>query len=364
LPALGGATCTRCSHEQPSALQLPGSMGVQCPPWRCSRMASNEGLAFRGWTGRHPLRGHARVTALVATAAPGGHRRQLGVPMPFTAGGLYYDVTDLRPAWSRERATHRPIVFHHGVGANLEIFDEWIPTIARRHPVARFDMRGFGRSIVPPETHVWTMTELIDDLLEVGATAFGTEPVHVMGESIGGTIALAACLSHPARYRSVAMSNAAFNGGHIGYAAGWRSEIASVGIDGWSKRMMEMRFVPGAAPPQALAWFADVQARSRAHVVVGLGELLIATDLTGELAACASPLLVMMPDRSPFVSLLQMGVLVERVPQAEIAVFPGARHGLPFSHATQAARTLLDFLERVESGASSPARAKPPTRIP
>ena len=277
--------------------------------------------------------------------------------MPRTARGLHYEVTDLRAPWLRGRQSGRPVVFHHGVGASLDIFAEWLPIVAARHPVVRFDMRGFGQSVVPPESHEWTMAELIADLLEVAETAFGTEPVHVMGESIGGTIALAASLEHPSRFASVAMSNAAIKGGQIGYAPGWRAEIARVGIEGWSERFMGMRFVPGAVPPEALAWFAAVQARSPAHVVVGLGELLIGTDLTAGLSTFKSPLLLMMPDRSPFVSLAQANALAELVPQTEIAVFPGARHGLPFSHAKEAAGTLLAFLDRVESGRLFPPRA-------
>jgi len=277
--------------------------------------------------------------------------------MPRTARGLHYEVTDLRAPWLRERQTGRPVVLHHGVGASLGIFAEWMPIVAARHPVARFDMRGFGLSAVPPESHAWSMTELIADLLEVAEAAFGAEPVHAMGESIGGTIALAAGLRHPSRFASVAMSNAAIMGGQIGYAPGWRAEIARIGIEGWSERLMEMRFAPGAVPAQALAWFGTGQARSPAHVVVGLGELLVGMDLTAELPDCKLPLLLMMPDRSPFVSLAQASALAELVPQAEIAVFPGARHGLPLSHAKEAAGTLLAFLGRVEAGRLAPPRA-------
>jgi pimeloyl-ACP methyl ester carboxylesterase len=257
-------------------------------------------------------------------------------------------MTDLRPGWARERPGRRPVVFHHGVGASPEIFDDWVPIIATRHPIARFDMRGFGRSPMPPETHRWSMAELIADLLEVAQTAFGAEPVHAMGESIGGTIALAAALRHPARFASVAMSNAAIKGGQIAHAPGWRAEIARIGIKGWSDRLMEMRFPPDRVPPEALAWFAGVQERTPAHVAIGLGELLVGTDLETELADFKLPLLLMMPDRSPYVSLAQASRLAELVPHAEIAVFPGARHGLPLSHGAQAAATLAGFLGRVE----------------
>jgi 3-oxoadipate enol-lactonase len=269
--------------------------------------------------------------------------------MPRTGRGLHYEVTDLRPPWLRERRSVRPVVFHHGVGASLDIFAEWMPIVAARHPVVRFDMRGFGRSVVPPDSHEWTMPELIADLLDVAETAFGTGPVHVMGESIGGTIALAASLEHPARFASVAMSNAAIKGGQIAHAPGWRAEIARIGIKGWSDRLMDMRFLPNAIAPEAHAWFASVQEKSPVHVAVGLGELLVGTDLAADLPTLELPLLLMMPDRSPYVSLAQASALADLVPQAEIAVFPGARHGLPFSHATAAAGVLVDFLARVES---------------
>jgi pimeloyl-ACP methyl ester carboxylesterase len=272
--------------------------------------------------------------------------------MPKTKRGLHYEVTDLRPAWRRGKNGTRPVVFHHGVGTSLEIFDEWMPIIAASHPVVRFDMRGWGRSVVPPESHAWSMEEMIADVCEVAEAAFGGGPVHVMGESIGGTIALAAGLAQPSRFASIAMSNAAIKGGQIAHAPGWRAEIARVGIKGWSDRLMEMRFAPGTVAPEALAWFASVQERSPPHVAVGLGELLVGTDLASRLSGFELPLLLMMPDRSPYVSLAQANALAELVPQAEIAVFPGARHGLPLSHGKEAAATLLGFLARVEKGRS------------
>ena len=279
--------------------------------------------------------------------------------MPRTARGLNYVVTDLRPPWRRGLTSGRPVVFQHGVGASLDMFAEWVPVLAARHPIVRFDMRGFGQSAVPPEPHEWNMAELIADMIEVAESAFASAPVHLMGESIGGTIALAAALRHPSCCLSVAMSNAAIIGGRIGYAPGWRAEIDRVGIAGWSRRLMEMRFVPGAVPSDALAWFVDQQAKSPAHVVIGLGELLVGTDLTAELRGLKAPVLLMMPDRSPFVTLAQAGALAELVPSAEVAVFPGARHGLPFSHANAAAGTLLEFLARVESGQMPPSRSAP-----
>ena len=97
--------------------------------------------------------------------------------MPRTKRGLNYAVTDLRPAWTRLGENGHPVLFHHGIGANHEIFAEWMPIIAARHPIVRYDMRGFGQSMVPPPTHEWSMAELIADLLEVAETAFGAQRI-------------------------------------------------------------------------------------------------------------------------------------------------------------------------------------------
>ena len=64
----------------------------------------------------------------------------------------------------------------------------------------------------------------------------------------------------------------------------------------------------------------------------------------------------MMPDRSPYVSLAQANTLAELVPQAQIAVFPGARHGLPLSHGKEAAATLLGISRARRERAEPEAR--------
>ena len=91
------------------------------------------------------------------------------------------------------------------------------------------------------------------------------------------------------------------------------------------------------------------------NVTVGYGELLAGTDLTSDLGRIRCPLLILMPDRSPFVTA-RMGVeLAEQVPHAELVVYPGVRHGLPFSHAVPCSRRLVEFLEAAEHGQNGKA---------
>ena len=268
------------------------------------------------------------------------------MPAPLrSATGLAYDVIDLVPPWAEGNAA---VVLHHGIGTDRHIWTDWLPSIITRHRVVRFDTRGYGASAVPAETHRFTLEEALVDLIEMIDMA-GPGPVHLVGESFGGTVALAAAIRHPDRVASVTVSNAAFKGSGIAEVPGWRQSFASRGMAAWSEGMMAKRFVPGALDEARRSWFQAVQDTSPAHVTAGLGELLAATDLGPELARLRAPLLILMPDRSPFVTA-RMGVeLLERVANADLAVIPGARHGLPFSHGTECGVRLARHLDRAEA---------------
>ena len=157
-------------------------------------------------------------------------------------GPLFYDVVDLTPPWVTDPPA---IVFHHGVGATSGIWSGWLPVLADAYRLVRFDMRGFGRSHRPAAGHAWTFDGMIDDLFAVAAAA-GAKRFHLVGESIGGTIALHAAATHGQALLSVTGVSCAHRGAAIGQVRTWRDEIAADGMAGWSRRMMAHRFHDGA----------------------------------------------------------------------------------------------------------------------
>jgi pimeloyl-ACP methyl ester carboxylesterase len=257
---------------------------------------------------------------------------------------LHYRLDDLRPPWSGEAL---PVFFHHGIGTTMGIWAGWIPVVGRHHPLLRFDMRGFGGSEIPPEEHAWSIQGLVRDLWEVADVA-GCGRVHLVGESLGGSVVLAATLERPERVASVTVSNATHRGQGVGEIAAWRARFAEGGVAGWSARMMETRFAPGACEGRALAWFAEVQAKTRPHVAMGLARVLSQLDLGSALASLAPPLSIVVPDSSPFVPVEHAIEMFREAPSARLRVVPGVRHGLPFSHAEEEAQHLLEFLAALE----------------
>jgi 3-oxoadipate enol-lactonase len=188
---------------------------------------------------------------------------------------------------------------------------------------------------------------MVKDLWDVADTTGGGK-VHLVGESFGGTIALAAAVARPERVASLTISNGSFKGAGIGQLQYWKDEFAQGGAAGWSERMMVHRFVPGVGEPLALAWFAREQATTRPHVALGLGGLLAAADLTEEMKTLDVPVSIVLPDSSPFVPVQHAAELHHLVKNSKLRVVPGVRHGLPFVHAREEAAALLASLCQYE----------------
>jgi pimeloyl-ACP methyl ester carboxylesterase len=239
------------------------------------------------------------------------------------------------------------VVFHHGVGATADIWADWLPALAGRYRVARFDTLGFGRSTVPGPGFGWSLDGLADDVLAV-ARAAGAERFHLVGESLGGTVALHLAARRPGALLSLTVSNASHRGGSIRRAREWRAFIAERGMAAWGQMMTPLRLDPARVSEARLQWFQQVQAAADADAVLDLADLLIGTDLTPALASIGTPALLLAPGQSPFVPLAVMQDMHARIAGSELRVFPDARHGLPWSHGQACGRALRAFLDRLE----------------
>jgi len=268
------------------------------------------------------------------------------MPMIETASGaLFYDLCDVVPAWVENPQT---IVFHHGIAANTHIWAEWLPVLATRYRLVRFDMRGFGKSAQPPRDFRWSFAGLVEDLLRV-VDAARAQRFHLVGESIGGTVALACALSAPNGLLSLTLSNAAARGGLVANVKGWREIVAQEGQSGWAKRLMESRFHPGALDPELHTWYLRVHETCSMDATLGLADLLVGADLTPRLGEITVPTLLLSPQSSPFIPLEVMASMRAAIPGAELQVFAHSRHGLPLSHGRVCAETLAGFLVRLRS---------------
>jgi pimeloyl-ACP methyl ester carboxylesterase len=263
-----------------------------------------------------------------------------------TEGLLHYEVVDQTAPW---QATGETIVFHHGIGSCAEIWRGWWPALIESYQLVSFDMRGCGRSHIPPADFAWSLERLVEDVLAV-ADAAGVQRFHLVGESIGGTIALAAALAAPDRIATLTVSNGAHVGASIEGVKAWRRQLDDGGSKAWSDAFMPQRFHDDAPSPRARAWFAKQQEQWKGDAILNALSVLVGTDLSARLKDIRCPVLLLHPDGSPFIPVPVMADLHRRLPHARLNVVGHARHGLPFSHASQCAALLRTFLDSRGTG--------------
>lgn len=264
------------------------------------------------------------------------------MPLATTSHGtLHYEVVDQVAPWQRRREA---ILFHHGIGAGAGIWAGWRPALADAYRLASFDMRGCGRSDIPAADFAWSLDLLVEDLFAV-ADAAGLQRFHLVGESIGGTVALAAALTRPERIATLTVSNGAHLGASIQRVEAWRRQLDEGGVKAWSDAFLPQRFHDGALSAEQLAWFAAEQEKWPRESILNALRVLIGTDLSNRLQYIKCPTLLLHPDGSPFIPVPVMAELHRLLPDAELNVIGHSRHGLPYSHAARCAALLRTFLD-------------------
>jgi pimeloyl-ACP methyl ester carboxylesterase len=256
---------------------------------------------------------------------------------------LAYELLDVTPPWMGVPET---IVFYHGVSVTADLWSDWIPALCNDYRILTFDTRGFGRSSPHDLDIPWTMELMVGDLMAV-ADAAGLTRFHLVGESAGGTAALAATISHPERIASLTVSNGAANGTAIQNVRGvWSERLGQAGRDAWVDQMMEWRFFADGVPKSKYEWFREQQTTCSAEATTGIAALLLRTDLSDNVSRIEAPTLILSPDSSPFIPVGVAADVHAKIPGSELQVFPHARHGLPLSHGRECAASLSEFLKR------------------
>jgi len=266
--------------------------------------------------------------------------------MPFATtpnGDLHYEIVDLTPPWVADPPT---IIFHHGVAAQAAIWTGWLGVLASQYRLVCFDMRGYGKSVIPEPDFQWTFAGLVDDLTHI-ADAVDAKRFHFVGESIGGTVGIAYALSRQqSRLLSLTLSNSSAKGGVLGNVNVWREMLRTAGQKKWASQMMEWRFYRGALDPETFRWYQHLHETCSMDACLGLADMLLAADFISDLGHIQKPTLLLSPDNSPFVPAAIMAGMREDIRDAELDVFAHSRHGLPLSHGEACARVLADFLMR------------------
>jgi pimeloyl-ACP methyl ester carboxylesterase len=254
-------------------------------------------------------------------------------------GRIYFEVIERQAPWVRAPQT---VLFLHGIGIDHRMWTKWIAPLADRYRLVLMDMRGFGKSTIPPADARWSMGDLAQDVLAV-AQASESGPVHFVGESI------CAYLEKPAAFRTLTVSNGAHMGAPLQNLDDWGDVVRQGGMKAWSAMMSRHRFYDDGLGAEERAWFDAAQAACAPHSCLNAVAVLRGVDLSARLREFRLPVLILHGDASPFIPVSISASLLAGLPDGRLQVFARARHGLPLSHGTECARVLRGFLDQVST---------------
>ncbi|OLL31096.1 acetoin dehydrogenase dihydrolipoyllysine-residue acetyltransferase subunit [Burkholderia sp. SRS-W-2-2016] len=145
----------------------------------------------------------------------------------------YADVGGIRVRYARRGPDQgTPVLFIHGFGGDLNNWLFNLDAIAAKHPVIALDLPAHGQSQAAlPGASVDALADFVRGFLEA---AHVNGPVHVVGHSMGGAIAMQMALSTPAQVASLALVS----------PAGFDSEINSGYTDGFVQAQSRRELKP------------------------------------------------------------------------------------------------------------------------
>ena len=258
---------------------------------------------------------------------------------------FHYHVDDFSDPWN----PGHPVLLHHAAGGNLHRWRPWVPTLARRRPVLRFDMRGHGGTPPPAEMR-FILPELGADITRV-MDGLDIEKAHVVGASAGGIVSLRFAHDFPDRLHSLTLVASTPKLAQMGAnmnAGGWRSILEREGTRAWLLSDTDKRFGPDTEP-DVMEWYADEGAKTSAPAVLGLQACLLAEDLTPLLQEIRVPTLVLAASNDDITPLEVQRMMVERIPRATLEIYSGVGHNMKVEIPDELARRTQEFIEGVEA---------------
>ena len=259
---------------------------------------------------------------------------------------FHYHIDDFSDPWN----PGAPALLHHAAGGNLHRWRPWVPTLARKRPVVRFDMRGHAGT-PPPSGTRFILPDLAADIARV-MDALNIERVHLVGASAGGIVSLRFAHDFPDRLHSLTLVASTPKLARMGAsvnAGGWRDILEREGTRAWLLSDTDKRFGPNT-DRGIIEWYADEGAKTSAPAVMGLQGCLLAEDLTPLLPEIAAPTLLLAASNDDITPMDVQRLMAGRMPRATLETYDGVGHNMKVEIPDELARRTQQFMDAVESG--------------
>lgn len=252
---------------------------------------------------------------------------------------LYYEVVGEGP----------PLLFIHGLGSSTHDWIYQVVLFGGYYRTITFDLRGHGQSSKPPGPY--SIPQLAGDAAGL-LHHLGQFPAHVVGLSLGGSIALQLALDYPELVRSLVVVNSGpalpLDSLPEKLHVLWNYLKRLVVIHGWGMRKMGEQLAANLLPGPEQAWqrqaMVERWAANDKRAYLAAMSAMRGWNVTARLPDITCPVQIIHAEYD-YTPLSFKQRYAAHLPKAELAVIPDARHLTPVDKPAEFNRTLLSFLQ-------------------
>ncbi|MGW1132888.1 bifunctional 3-oxoadipate enol-lactonase/4-carboxymuconolactone decarboxylase PcaDC [Streptomyces griseoluteus] len=219
------------------------------------------------------------------------------------------------------------LILGPSLGTTWHMFDRQVPELVKQWRVLRFDLPGHGGAPAHPAGSVAELaTRLLATLDSLGVQRFG-----YAGCALGGAVGIELALRHPERLASLALVAAS---PRFGTPDEFRQRgviVRTNGLDPIARSAPDRWFTGGfaAAQPAITEWAVQMVRTTDPGCYIAACEALAAFDVRPELGRIGVPTLVLVGSEDQVTGPAEARTLVAGIPDARLAVVPGASHLVP-----------------------------------
>ena len=241
-----------------------------------------------------------------------------------------------------------PLLLIHAGIADSRMWEPQARAFANEFDMIRPDLRGFGDSELPPVpfSNRADLVGLLDHL--------GVETAHVVGCSMGGTVAIDLALEYPTRVGRLVVVGSGVSGSNLGQAdTALFAEVEAADragdMDAVNRAEVRLwvdgpRRPEGSAPVAVRDLVLDMNGRSLHTDWASATHQELDPPAIGRLHEIAAPTLVIVGDEDLPHAAANAEVITSKIPESRTVVIEGAAH-LPSLERPEAFnRVLQDFL--------------------
>ncbi|MFB8216521.1 bifunctional 3-oxoadipate enol-lactonase/4-carboxymuconolactone decarboxylase PcaDC [Streptomyces anulatus] len=231
------------------------------------------------------------------------------------------------------------LVIGPSLGTTWHMWDRQIPELSQHWRVVRYDLPGHGGA---PAHASASVTDLADRLIAT-LDGLGIQRFGYAGCSIGGAIGADLALRHPQRVASLAL---VASSPRFGTADEFRQRgviVRTNGLEPMARTAPERWFTPGfaAAQPAIVEWAVQMVRTTDPGCYIAACEALAAFDIRGALGRIGVPTLVLVGAEDQVTGPAEARTLVAGIPDARLALVPGASHLAPVEQPAAVSDLLL-----------------------